>query len=452
MQLLNKLRNKYFLSLAGNGVMSVFGLVTMAVLYRSLPVSEIGVWVFFQSTVLLVDTFRSGFLTTAFIKFCAGANPQRAAEVTGSTWFIALAITGGFILLNIPALFFVGGIHNAGLVFFLKWFGLTYLFTLPSFIASCVVQAEQRFDRLLYIRFSSQSLFIIGVVFLIITNRGGLQNIIYVNLLAALLTSIFCLLAGYTGITAFKSRTKASIAELFHFGKYSVGTTLSANLFRSSDTFIINFLLGPAPLAIYNLGQRLMEIVEIPLRSFAATAMPSLSAAYNQDKRGEVIYVMKKYTGMITVALVPVAIVAVCFADIAVGLIGGGKYVGTEAANVFRLFMTFALLFPADRFLALTLDVIHQPKVNFIKVLVMLAANIAGDFAGIWVLGNIYGVAITTVIPIFIGVLISFFALRRYMKFSFWDMYRLGYAELKILLPGFLNRNQRINPTKNNDE
>ena len=427
MEWLSKLRNKHFLSLAGNGVMSIFGLVTMAVLYRSLPVSEIGVWVFFQSTVLLVDTFRSGFLTTAFIKFCAGANPERAAEVTGS-------ITGCFILLNIPAFFVIGSIHNLGLVFFLKWFGLTYLFTLPSFIATCVVQAEQRFDRLLYIRFISQTLFIFGIVFLIVTKQGGLQNIIYANLLANLLTSIFCLLAGYSGIGSFKYRTKNGIAELFHFGKYSVGTTLSANLFRSSDTFIINFLLGPAPLAIYNLGQRLMEIVEIPLRSFAATAMPALSAAYNQDQRQEVIYVMKKYTGMITVALVPVAILAVCFADIAVGLIGGGKYVGTEAANVFRLFMTFALLFPADRFLALTLDVIHQPRINFIKVLIMLAANIAGDFAGIWILGNIYGVAITTVIPIFIGVLISFFALRRYLKFSFWDMYRLGYTELIALI------------------
>ncbi len=430
MQLLHKLRNKHFLSLAGNGVMAVFGLVTMAVLYRSLPVSELGVWVFFQSTVLLVDTFRSGFLTTAFIKFCAGANPQRAAEVTGSTWYIALAITGGFILLNIPILFFTGSISNAGLVFFLKWFGLTYLFTLPSFIATCVVQAEQRFDRLLYIRFISQALFILGVILLVITKHGNLQNIIYMNLLAALLTSIFCLLSGYSGIKKFRNRTKACTAELFHFGKYSVGTTLSANLFRSSDTFIINFLLGPAPLAIYNLGQRLMEIVEIPLRSFAATAMPALSAAYNQDKRGEVIYVMQKYIGMITVALVPVSIIAVCFADVAVGLIGGGKYVGTEAANVFRLFMTFALLFPADRFFALTLDVIHQPKINFIKVLIMLAANIIGDFTGIWLLGNIYGVAITTVVPIFIGVLISFSALRRYLKFSFWEMYRLGYSEL----------------------
>jgi O-antigen/teichoic acid export membrane protein len=192
--------------------------------------------------------------------------------------------------------------------------------------------------------------------------------------------------------------------------------------------------LGPAALAIYNLGQRLMEVIEIPLRSFAATAMPSLSAAYNQDKRDEVIYILKKYAGMLTVALVPVCLLSLVFADIPISLIGGGKYAGTEAANVFRLFMTFALLFPADRFIALTLDVIHQPRINFIKVLFMLAANIGGDFAGIYLLGNIYGVAITTVIPTLIGVLVGYYALRRYMPFSFWDMYRVGYSEIRDLI------------------
>lgn len=446
-RLISKLWNKHFLSLAGNAIMSVFGLLIAALLYRSLPVAELGKWVFFQSTVLLVDTFRSGFITTAFIKFYAGSDKERAAEIMGSTWFIALAITGGFLLINLPAFFVLDKIHDAALLLFVQWFGLTFICTLPSFMASCKVQGEQRFDRLLYIRFVSQTLFMGGILLLIALGKNNLRNIIYINLAAASLTSFFTIAIGYSGIKTFAKRTRKGIKELFDFGKYSVGTTLSANMFRTSDTFIINFLLGPAALAIYNLGQRLMEVVEIPLRSFAATAMPSLSAAYNQNKREEVIYILKKYAGMLTVALIPVCILSLLFADVAIGLIGGGKYIGTEAANVFRLFITFALLFPADRFLALTLDVIHQPRINFIKVLVMLAANIAGDFAGIYLLGNIYGVAITTVIPTLIGVLVGYFALRRYFVFSFWGIFRLGYAEIKTLL---IQQYEKWRPVQNN--
>ena len=433
-----KIKNKHFLSLAGNGVMSLLGMATVALLYRALSLNDIGVWVFFQTTVLLVDTFRSGFLTTAFIKFYAGATPQRSAEVAGSAWYIAICITGILAVLNAPAFLFLHHISNPGLLLFCKWFGVAFICTLPTFMATCVLQGEQRFDRMLYIRFINQGSFILLVAALMVLHKASLQTNIYAYLISSLLTSVFAIVAGWSGIRHFARRSKESIHELFHFGKYSVGTTLSSNLFRTSDTYIINFMLGAPALAVYNIGSRLMEIVEIPLRSFAATGMPELSAAYNSHRSSEVITVMKKYAGMLTVALVPAFIAAVLCADVAVALIGGGKYAHTEAANVLRIFMGFALLYPADRFFALTIDVIHQPKINFIKVLIMLAGNILGDFAGVWLFGNIYGVALATVVPILIGVLVGNWALQRYHPFRFFSIFSTGFADVKTLIKNWL--------------
>lgn len=433
-KLVSKLKNKHFLSLAGNGIMSVLGMVTIAILYRALSISDIGIWLFFLSTVLLVDTFRSGFITTAFIKFYAGATQKRNTEVVASTWVVSCIITGALVVLDAIAFLFIDKITDPGLVLFVKWSGITYVVTLPYFIATCVVQAEQRFDRLLYIRFINQGLFIILVAALIFTGNTNLQNIIYANLATSFVTSVFTIFTGWSRITSIVKWTRLGVADMYHFGKYSVGTTLSSNLFRSSDTFIINFMLGPGALAIYNLGQRLMEIIEIPLRSFAATGMPELSAAYNQNNKGKVIFTMQKYAGMLTMVLIPACLLAVIFADVAIHIIGGGKYVGTEAANVFRLFMIFALLYPLDRFMALTLDVIHQPKINFIKVLIMLAGNIIADFAGVYLFHNIYGVALATIVPTLIGVSIGFWALSRYQPFSIMSVYKVGYKELMILL------------------
>jgi O-antigen/teichoic acid export membrane protein len=232
----------------------------------------------------------------------------------------------------------------------------------------------------------------------------------------------------------FAKRTRAATMEIFNFGKYSVGTSLSANLFSRSDVFIITGMLGPAAVAVYSLGQKFMELVEIPLRSFAATAMPSLSSAYNRNNKEEVIYILKKYAGILTILLVPACLISVLLANVAINLVGGGQYAGTtmgiQAANVYRLFMTFALLYPADRFLALTLDVINKPHINFYKILAMLAANITGDVAGILIFGNVYGVALTTFFPILIGALIGFYHLRKYQPFAFFDIYRLGYTEV----------------------
>lgn len=441
------IKNKHFLSLAGNVIMSGLSLVTMIILYHALSLGDAGVWVFFQSVLILVDTFRSGFITTAFIKFYAGASPQRMAEVAGSAWWISLIITGILLLLNIPAYLLIPFIHDESLVLFMKWAGLSYIFSLPWFMATCILQGQQRFDKLLYVRMVNQLSFLLGVAALYFAGSINVLGVLYVYLASNLLTSVYVLLMRWTQISNIAKRTTNGITELFHFGKYSVGTTMISNLFRTSDTFIINFILNKQAVAIYNLGQTLMQLVEIPLRSFAATGMPELSAAYNQNNRSTVIGTMKRYTGTLTVILIPAVILGCILADLPVYLIGGGKYVGTDAANVFRLFLTFALLYPADRFFALTLDVIHHPKVNFYKVVVMLIANVGFDWLGVTLLGSIYGIAIATVFPVMIGVMIGYKALCRYHPFSLGSIYVTGYQQIKAWIkPWFNNKPGNRNP------
>ena len=438
--LLSKFKNIYFLTLAGNAVLSLLGMFIYAVLSRALTLEELGIWVFFTAVLGLLETVRSGFIVTAFIKFYSGTTPERAQEVCGSVWYLSLVLTIIVVVMNIPAWFITDYISNKGLALFVRWFSLYFIFTLPTFIANCVLQAKQHFGTFLFLRLINQGLFIVFIVLLILFGHDNVNTIIYAYLSTQFFTSLICLIKDWSNIRSFSKRTKSCVAEIFHFGKYSVGTSLSANMFRSSDTFIINFLLGPAALAIYNLGQKLMEMVEIPLRSYAAIGMPVMSVAFNQNKKSEVIYLMKKYTGTLTLMLVPCAIAAYFLADYAILIIGGKQYAGTEAANVFRIFITFALLYPADRFLGLTLDVIHQPQINFVKVLVMLAVNIVTDFIGIYVFKNVYGVAIASMFPVLTGAIVGYFYLKKYLKFGFKDIYVLGFQEIQLYVRDTLKR------------
>lgn len=440
----NLIRNKYFLSLAGNVIMSGLGLVTMTMIYRSLSKSEAGTWVFFQSILLLIDTVRSGFLTTAFIKFYTGATKERSAEVAGSAWFLGLVVTGILVLVSLCALPFLNHIGDDGLVLFFKWSGVYYAFSLPWFLATCVIQGNQQFGKLLYIRLCNQGSFVVFIVAMIITGKMTLPNVLMAYLTSNLLTSIYAFAKNWTRVTTLRQRSVSNILEIYNFGKYSVGTSLSANLFSVSDTWIINFMLGKPALAIYNLGQTLMQLVEIPLRSFAVTAMGEMATAYNQDNRIGVIDIMKKYAGMLSIILIPAALIGSGLADLPIYIIGGGKYVGTEAANVFRLFLTFAILFPPDRFFALTLDVIHKPKVNFYKVLVMLAVNISTDFIGIRLTHNVYGIAFATVFPILTGTIIGYWALNKYSSFSYWSIFKVGYHETIDLVKQMLGKKKAI--------
>ena len=431
-----KIKDPNFLSLAGNGSMAVLGMVIMATIYRALSVSDAGTWIFFQSSLVFMDTFRTGFLVTPFVKFYSGSSDQRKQEVIGSAWHVTLLITLFFVLLNIPALFILEYIDSEGMLYFIKWFSLNLIITLPSLIGMCIAQGELRFDRLLYLRTSGNGLFLIFIIVLINQGKANLNTVIYANLLSSLITSLISLFAGWSHISKYLKKTISCSIELYHFGKYTVGTSISASMFRYSDTLIIHHFL-PNALAIYNLGNRLMEVVEIPLRSFAATALPKLSSAYNHDRKNDVIKIMKGYVGMITILLIPVFIGSFIFADYAVAIIGGKQYVGTaagvEAANVLRLFMGFALIYPADRFFAITLDAIHQQRINFIKVLIMLAINIISDLVGVLLFGNIYGITIATVCPILTGTIIGYWAIQKYQPFNFWGVYKSGFTDLQLL-------------------
>ncbi|MBC7904969.1 MAG: oligosaccharide flippase family protein [Gemmatimonadaceae bacterium] len=431
--LIGKLNNKHFLSLAGNGVMSVLGLVGYAILSKFLPsAAELGKWIFFQSTLTLLDTFRSGFLTTALIKFYAGTTKERSTEVVGSVWYLGILTTAGFLILNLLAFLFLHGSKDMEVVLFLQWFGITFIFTLPIFIAGCVLQAESRFDRLLYMRLLNQVSFIVFIIVLIFMNRLTLQSVFYSNFISSVVTSAFIFYKGWARQNTLFKRSKNCVLEIYHYGKYVVGTAISANLLRYSDTFIIKMMLGDVAVAIYNQGLKLIEVVEIPLRSMLATAMPTMAGFYNQGKKVDMLYTMKKYAGMLTLMLIPVAIGAFLMADFVMPILGR-KDIAHEAANVWRLFMTFAILFPLERYFAVTLDVIHQPKVNTVKVTIMLIVNIISDFVGIALFGNIYGVAILTVFPTLVGMFIGYYYLNKSMPFNFWSVFSVGYYELKLL-------------------
>jgi O-antigen/teichoic acid export membrane protein len=438
--LLAKLKNKHFLSLAGNGTMSALSMITYAMLYRLLPENDMGNWVFFQFMYALIDSLRTGFLQTALVKFYSGSSIPRKLSIAGSTWYIALIITGIFIIINIPALLARNHITDNGILLFISWYGICLLFTLPFNVAFWILQAEERFDQILVLRIVNQGSFIISLILLIFIHRVNLLWVMYFYLASSLLTSIVALISGWARMLSIRNKTRADTKELFHFGKYSVGTYICSSLLRSSDSIIIKFMIGPAALAIYNLAQRVGEVIELLIRSFLGTAMPSLAAAFNKNENERVVYIMKKYAGALTLILIPVIVGVFLFADVLVLFLGGHKYEHSEAPNLLRIFMCLSITFPIDRFLGVTLDMIHKPQLNMIKVILTLIINVVTDIIALKIVGNIYGVAVASFITLIFGIGFGYFTLKKYLPLSLKGFLKLGYEEAKILITGALKK------------
>jgi O-antigen/teichoic acid export membrane protein len=442
MQFFKNLINKHTLSLASNAIMPVVGMVTVAMLAHSLK-AELGNYVLFLMTFTLANFFRSGFLQTATIKFYSGASKERATTVVGSSWAVAILLTVILDTLSIAVHFIFKGDPSVQIIS--KWFGIIFFCTLPSSIALWVLQAEERFDRVFILQLIGQGSIFLSVAALVIIGHAHFRNVVYAYCWSASFTSLFAIVAGWARIRSVASRTKACIRELVNFGKYSVATSISSYLLRSSDIYIIKFMfVNTAIVGVYYLPQRLMEVIEIPLRSFIATAYPAMAAAIQRDDKVYMTHVMKKYAGILTILLIPVTIIAFVTADMAIKIIGGDTFVQSDAANVFRIFMSFAVLLPIDRFFGITLDILNKPHINMIKVLLMLTVNIAGDFAGIYLTHNLYGVALSSIFTFLTGIIYGYWVLKRNLQFKLRDIFKLGLSETRLLtleIIAKLNRN-----------
>ncbi|RSK49058.1 lipopolysaccharide biosynthesis protein [Hymenobacter rigui] len=427
------LRSNQFLSLAGNITVSGLTIVSTSLLFRGLPTADIGTWVFFLTLTGFGEAFRQGYLSTGLIRGYAGATPGRQQQVLGSAWVLALGLTLALAGLTLAARWSALA-HVASLELFVRWFPLTFLLTLPSFMASCRQQAEQQFGRLLVLRLLTQGTFIGGIAGLMLSGRLSLASVVGCHLAAAAVTSAVALLAGWSGLRVLRCRTAGTTRELAHFGKFSVGSYIGAYLLRSSDTVLINLLLGPAALAVYNLAQRFLEVIEIPLRSFMATAIPRLAAAMNQQNRPLLALVFQQNAGLLTWLLLPLVLGTVLLAEVPVYLVGGSQYVDSEAANVLRMAVALALFYPIDRFTGVTLDVLGLPHLNLYKVLLMVVVNVAGDWAGIRLCGNLYGVAFASLPTMLTGFVFGYLLLKRELPLSLAGTLRVGLMEGRTML------------------
>jgi len=374
------------LALSGNMVISVLSVVMMSLLYRALTKSDVGTWFFFLSFSGLAEAIRNGFLSTATVKFYAGTDYEKGESVLGSIWTLAILLTLLFLVANGLIWIFLSHFSNPQMLLVVKWFGITLISSLPYTITFWILVAKEDYEKILWLRLVNNGSMVVIIITLMLLNKMSLENQLILNFATNVLTSLVCIAFRLTHVTSIFKRKLETIKSIAHFGKYSLATNLSSNLLSSSDTFIITYLLGPAALAVYNLPKRLMEIIEIPLRSFIGTGMSSMAIAMNNNRKEEVLHIFKKYAGMLTFAFIPIVVGGILLADIAIDILGGDKYLGTEAANIFRLFLLFSFLFPIDRFNGVTLDILNMPKVNLHKVMAMLVVNVVADFLGVYLL------------------------------------------------------------------
>jgi len=229
--------------------------------------------------------------------------------------------------------------------------------------------------------------------------------------------------------------------EVLRYGQFSMGTKVGSSLLKGADSFIISFsaYCGPAGVAMYAIPLKYVELIEIPLISFATTAFPKLSkeSLNNNMQRFKDIYY--SYTGIVAYLFIAIALVSLIFNKLFILFIGGNQYreLLTPLSYVMIAMIIYCVLLPLDRFTGVALDSLNKPQRNFQKVIYMTTANILGDIFAVFgmhylfpempVTTILFFVAIASIIFSIIGIVVGYRFLRQEIEISFIDIFRKGY-------------------------
>lgn len=460
-----------FLSLANNGLVAIFAFLSFIMLVRMVPQETFGEWVLFITASNFIDMLRFGITRTALVRFLSGADERYEKSLMGANNLINL-VTTTLLAIFIVLIYSLYGatIKDSGFDMFFVWYPLLSFLTLPFNNAQSVLQAKLKFDKMLWLRLINVGSFMIFLAVNIFLNYG-IEIILAAYLITNFISSVIASLFNWDGIKYLFKATKTTVYTILDFGKYTTGTLIGSNLLKSSDTFIIGLspFLGTLGVALYSIPLKLTEIIEIPLRSFAATAFPELSKASIENNQEKVKKIFYTNAGGMTYLMIPLMAFCLIFAEEIVYILGGSDYVVT--ANIFRIFCVYGLLLPIDRFIGVALDSVNRPKDNFIKVIYMAGANIVGDLFVVFgmaklFLGFSFGVliiqgivpsaaydvahgfsmvktlewvAIVTIMFTVVGILVGFYYLGKVIDIRFRDIFVVGYSNglksVKALLP-----------------
>ncbi|MCF8218506.1 MAG: hypothetical protein K9I29_01495 [Bacteroidales bacterium] len=430
-------KDKNFQSLSGNTIFASLGFISFVILTRTFPKEVFGEWVLYVTASVFIEMFRFGLTKTAMVRYLSGADREEQKMLKGANYIIGLSITVIIAVVLISSnLLFGSVIKDSGYSLFFQWYPLLAFMNLPYNNGITILQANQKFDKILYVKTFNIGSFVLFLALNLFFFKMGVLSIVIAHLIVNTVSSLIVMFLGWDGIKYIPKSTKRHTSKILDFGKYATGTLIGSNLLKSADTFIIGLspVLGAAGVAMYSVPLKLTEVLAIPLKSFSATAFPKMSKAAIEEKYDEVRRIFYTYSGAITYLFIGIAIIGIIFAKQFVIILGGQEY--AETANIFRVFCIYGLFLPLDRFTGTALDSLNRPKKNLQKVLIMTAANIIGDLIAIFVAVRIYPditnlqilmlVATVTIIMTIIGQLTGFIFLKRELPIRYFHVFRHG--------------------------
>jgi len=414
MKAIDFLRGKHVQSLIGQLTGAIIAVLSFMALARAFSKGEFGQWVLYLSLLTFIDMIKAGMVQSAFIKNSSGVKGEFFKKLEGSSWLLNISVT---VLISIVCLtiYQTNIFEIQGVVLFLLVYPVYAFISMPFHYFLWGSQIKLNFKQVAIGRTVNVFLFLL-VALSTLFFEINIRDLVFLHLLVFSICSVLALLTKETGIRNLVKAELKIVKTYWNYGKYHSLAFLGSNLLKSSDTFIIGGILGPAFIAVYSIPLRLVEMIELPLKASVSVAFPVFSAHDNKGDIASLKKALEKYIGVLTLLYVPFMIILFILSDYLVLIVGGEKY--SDTGSIFRLFLIYGLFLPFDRLTGVVLDAMGYPRLNFIKVTLMATVNIVGDIIVLYWFRSLELVALITIANVLTGMLVGFVISKRKLKIS----------------------------------
>lgn len=409
-------------SLLSNGLIALFGFINLGFIARQYSQPDAGMWFMLLTVYTLLEMLRSGWVQTPFVRFyILTNNPNQQLKLVAAAWQLLLAFTLVLSLFIIPISFFniqISPAFKLAQNYTLLWL----ISALPYQLVQWQLQAKSMFKKLAIVRLVFTLCFTV-ILLLQAKYKLSINSLALLYALIQFLVGLTAVFGGWLKFGIWQTKLSNERKQLSNFGKYSMFTMVTASLLRSSDQFLIATWLGPAAVAMYAIPQKLIEAIEIPVRSFASVAAAKATILYKENQFSTLRLFFYRECGMLLAIILPVILLFFFFPTFIVNLLGGSKY--ESSSILLQIFCGYAILIPLDRYCGVLLDAGNRPQKNTLKVVLMLLINVIGDIAALHFGAGIYGVAAVSTITFMFGIIVGWYQLKDILQsFSatlFWE-------------------------------
>lgn len=419
------------------------GFLNVFFMARMLPKSDIGIWVLFTSVTAILEMVRVGFIRNPFITHLVSAEDHEKDKIVTASFVLHFVLSS---LITVVVLFGAAPLADFWNAPKLAQLFMVYSFNNLVFIVyhhfEYIQQSKLKFKAIFIcniFRLGSFALYI--AIRFILNSPPSLFELAVVQSCATII-ACFVSYSFIRGTFTFSRVIDFKIMkELFHYGKYTLGTNISSMFVRNTDAWMIGRIISTAGVAIYNPAIRLANLVEVPTLAIAGVFFPQIGKRLKEHGTKGVRDIYIKSVSLILALTLPIVLPLYIFAELAITLIFGAQYI--DAVPILRVTLFYTLIIPFNRQFGTVMDGTKRPKINFYLLILVAVLNVVFNFIFLHqfgVIGSAFATLLSYIVVFVLNQIILFnsFEVNTFHVFTaIFEWYKFGWNTFraKMLRP-----------------